>query len=272
MKRFAPNSRALVAVCAFYFAASFVTVAHGETPSPPPRPRLPLVSGVNEILFLGEARDALARAQAFENRNEIFGAVLEYERLIDQAATQAESQHTYEYFMVLAGAHLEAAHARLVYGGKFANNLTLKEQNEERVVAHLREIPGLVVAASKLGPPGDPRFKCEAYKLLANGLCFQGIVESNSANLLRAIEIYHDVEKCDPGSAVQTGRMISYAKSLEADISKRVFRADNIAKVISKVVSLSVPRFGNYLSAAVDFGYQVYREKKSGEKMPMGPR
>src|ERR1051326_9301386 len=97
MNRFAPNSRALLAVCAFYLAPSFVTVAHGETPSPPPRPRLPLVSGVNEILFLGEARDALARAQAFENRNEIFEAVREYERLIEQAATQREYQHTYEY-------------------------------------------------------------------------------------------------------------------------------------------------------------------------------
>jgi hypothetical protein len=267
------NSRITASALVTCLSCLFAAVGHAQPEQTPARDWLPLVSFVSEIMFLDQANEAASRARQFESRNALIEAAREYERLInDSAALSPELKHSYEFYMVLAGAHLDAARVRMNYDAALGTSLDLTEENRARIGAHLREVPGLVAAANKLVSGSDvERFRCEARKLLANGQCFLGILNRYSPDLLAAIRTYGEVEKCDPKSAAQAREMVSYAKSVEADISKRLFRTDNIAKALSKVVSLSVPRVGGYLSGTMDLLYEFYKEKH-GKTMPAGPR
>jgi hypothetical protein len=230
------------------------------------RPSL-LDSALSEVRFLDEAKKSLGRAREFESKHALFDAVQEYEDLIASSgklSATANLMHGYEYYVVLAGAHLDAARTRMAYGVSFNKNLDLTEQNRVRIENHLRAVPNLVVEArqSVAGRPGYEKSLCSAYKLLAYGQFLTGMIDLTSKDLLGAIETYKKVAACDPESAPQAQAMISYTKSVEADISKKTLRADNVAKVVSKFVSVSVPKVGSYLSMAIDLGYESYKEKK----------
>lgn len=230
------------------------------------RPSL-LDSALAEGRFFDEAKKSLSRAREFESNHALFDAVQEYEDLIassEKVSAMAKLMHGYEYNVVLAGAHLDAARTRMAYGVSFNKNLDLTEQNRVRIENHLKAVPSLVLAATQAasGRPEYEKSRCNAYKLLADGQFLTGMIDLSSKDLLGAIEAYKKVAACDPESASQAQAMISYTKSVEADISKKILRADNVAKVVSKFVSLSVPKVGSYLSMAIDLGYDFYKEKK----------
>jgi hypothetical protein len=247
------------------------TKTNAQTPAPA-RPRLPLVSALSEAMFLQKAAGSSERAKALEKQNDRLGAVQEYERLIEESAgLSPDLQHTYEFYMVVAGAHLDAARARMDYSVTLSDQ-KLREQNQTYISRHLKQVPALVIAAKDVATAGDQHFVCEAYKLLGSGRCLLGIVNQSSPDLLSAIEALKHVETCDPSVAAQTREMISYAKRLEADISNRIFRADNIAKMFSKIVSISVPKVGGYLAGALDIAWDSHKEKENKKAVPRGPR
>lgn len=237
--------------------------------SPAAQPRsLPLVSAVSEAVFLGDAQKSSARAQHFKNTGQPVNAIGEYEGLITSSEKLGSGlMHSYEYYVTIAGAHLDAASLCMTNASFYGQNLKLTDENRARIESHLAAVPNLAVAAAK----ASPKFSCQAYKLLGAGLFLRGTFNRNSKDLLDVIEIYKKIAACDKASAARASEMISYAKSVEANVSKRTFRLENIAKVASKVASLAVPRVGSYLAIGIEFAYESYEEKRKAS-VPVAPR
>jgi hypothetical protein len=261
------SSSAALLLCIFLLSRG-LTNAQGKPEET--RGKLPIVSAVSEIVFLDDAKRSLARARNFESKQAILDAVREYEGLIGRSEElPAQLKHSYEFYVVLAGAHLDAARTRVSHASSLTKSLDLTEQNQARISDHLKAVPSLVVAARDApGVPELAKFRCDAYKLLAHGMFLTGTVNLDSKHLLLAIDTYKKVALCDKESGSQAQAMISYTKSVENDVSKKILRANNVAKVISKSLSISVPRVGSYLSMAIDLGYEFYKEKK---KAPIPP-
>ena len=180
------------------------------------------------------------------------------------AQTSPQLEHTYEFQVALAGAHLDAARLRLKYGASLGSDLKLVEQNRALAVDHLNAVPSLVVAAAHeaRGTLDRDKFVCQAKKLLAEGQFLMGMSNRSVRDLRSAAEIYEKVSECDPNSRAHAREMVAYIKSVDHEMSHSIMSSDNIMKVVTKFVAISVPKYGGYLSGAVDLGYEFLKEKK----------
>lgn len=244
-------------------ALAIATAAAQNTPA---RKKLPLFSAVSEGIFLDDARAMAEKGRSFENQDRIFEAIRVFEEISTRGAqTSPQLEHTYEFQVALVGAHLDAARLRLKYGASLGSDLKLVEQNRALAVDHLNAVPSLVVAASReaRGEPDQDKFICQARKLLAEGQFLMGMSNRSVKDLRSAAQSYEKVSECDPSTRAHAREMVAYIKSVDREMSHSLMSADNIMKIVTKFVAISVPKYGSYLSQAVDLGYEFYKEKKT---------
>ena len=221
---------------------------------------IPLFQNAIETSFLEEAKAGSDRAKALESRHSYLAAAQEYEAEITRAQESSILSTSYSVTMVLADAHLDAARARMKYADTL-QNLGLHEQNQSLITGHLVQIPGLVTsAAQNAGRTGSvAKFKCRAYELLGHGSFLQGSLNRSSHDIELAIQAYRSTLPCDPEAAPHTEQVIAYLKSVDRDMRDSIVSNDNIAKMVSKVVSLSVGPWGDFVSAGIDGAYEYIK-------------
>jgi hypothetical protein len=219
--------------------------------------RVPLFQNTVEIPFLEEAKGSSDRAIAMETQHSYLQAAQQYEAEISRAQQSEILSTSYSVTLVLATAHLDAARVRIKYAGTL-KDLGLHEQNQSLITQHLAQIPDLVVAAAKKVDPGVSldKFKCRAYELLGHGSFLQGSVNRSAPDIETAIRAYERTLPCDPEAAPRTKQIIDYLKSVRRDM---FISTDSIEKAVSKVVSLSFGKWGNFVSVAVDIGYEYVK-------------
>jgi hypothetical protein len=218
---------------------------------------VPLFQNTIETPFLEQAKASADRAKAAESRKDYLQAVKAYESEIVLAQQSPILSTSYAVNMVLASAHLDAARLRMKYADSL-KDLSLHEQNQVLITGHLDQVPTLVVAAKdKVGPEENvEKFKCRAYELLGHGAFLRGTLNRSPHDIETAITAYERTLPCDAETAPQTKQIISYLKSTHRNMSDGFWTNDNIEKMVSKVVSLSTGKWGSYLSAGIDYGYQ----------------
>src|SRR5260370_11680485 len=76
---------------------------------------------LGSLAFLSAAKQSVARAKTFEERKDLVSAFQEYEAVIAKAEELPAVSRTYEVKVTEAGAHLDAARARIAYASTLTN-------------------------------------------------------------------------------------------------------------------------------------------------------
>jgi hypothetical protein len=218
---------------------------------------------LGSLSILEAAKQSVGRGKAYEERGDLVDAFQEYEAVIAKAEELPAVSRTYEVKVTEAGAHLDAARARIAYASTLTNSLQLTEQNAALISRHLRAVPDLIVSAARDGATPESRvFACRAYKLLAEGAFITGVTNRSAKDLESAQGACERVAGCDPSSRAHAQQMISYTKGVEREITHSPVSADNVAKIVSKFAGVAVPKGGSFLAAAIDIGYDFYKQRK----------
>ncbi len=234
-------------------------------------PRMRLGAMMETLQFVDLAAAKAKRAQALAGRSN-FEAILEYEALITTGEALPESgRRFYEFDVVMASAHLEAARLRLAYGAGLKGDLRSSEQNKAIILQHADKVPSYVVDAMRSAKEagGAEAFRCQAMKMLGEGGVLRGLAAGSPSDLHFAVETYEKVAACDPESRKNARAMISYIKGVERDLSAGLLHPDNMVKVVTRLIEVSVPELGNFLSAGIDLAYKFY---KNSRHLPEPPR
>jgi len=223
---------------------------------------VPSSQNSGESALLEEARRSSERAKAKEKQSSYLEAAQEYEAQISRAEQSPMLASSYAVILVLADAHLDAARVRREYGRRL-KDLGLHEQNQTLITRHLAVIPSLVMAAvNKVDRgPDVEKFQCPAYILVGHGAflqaVFPGNVNGSKRDFETAIKAYEHTLPCDPAAAPRTKKIIGYLKHEKRNMENGPLSDDNLEKVVSKVLGLSLGKWGSFVSAAVDglYGY-----------------
>ncbi len=236
-----------------------------------PEPGMRLGAVMKTLQFVDLAAAKVKRAQALAGRSS-FEAIGEYEALITTGESLPESgRRFYEFDVVMAGAHLEAARLRLAYGAGLKGDLRSIEQNKAIILLHTDKVPAYVVEAMRraVESGGAEVFRCQAMKMLGEGQVVRGLAADSASDLHSAVETYEKVAACDPESRKDARAMISYIKGVERDLSAGLLHPDNMVKVATRLIEVSVPKLGNFLSVGIDLAYRFY---KNSRRLPAPPR
>ncbi len=224
-----------------------------------------------EASFMQSARQTQAQADQFEAEHRTFEAMQQFEKLIaDAALLPPELQHTYQFHVILAASHLDAARTRIIYGGTLRDSLKMREENQRLVLDHLNLIPTLVVAASnEVGQgPDRPKFKADAYKILGAGEAYKALTNNSTHDLDVAITAYQKLATIDPAAAKQAKHMVSYLQGVKREMTKSILSYDNIVHISSALVKEAVPDVGGWLAAGIELGAHFYKEHRSDPEPP----
>ncbi len=246
------------------FISGVAATCMGQSQAPPPV-LVPLASAIYDLGFVIQATETRQKADALEAGHHVFEAMQLFEKLISSAAELPPGlQHGYQFDVILAACHLDAARTRIAYG-EGLHELKMREENQGLIMAHLNAIPGLVVAASQDVDADAHRskFKADAYTLLAAGQLYVGVLNSSAKDLDVCIKAYQKLAQTDPNAAVQARRMIKYVKGLERQVNHSIFSYDNIVKLTAAIVKEAVPDVGGWLAAGIEFGAGYYKEHRS---------
>ena len=259
---------------AVLFFASIAIGAQAQSTTAGKR-TMPLVSTVEEVVFLDNAKKTQAQADQLESQHDLYGAMMEFEKLIATSGQLSSALlHSYRYYMIIAASHLDAARTRIAYGAVYRGQRQAWEDNQGLIRNHLTAIPNFVVSAadvaSKELASGTERehFRADAYKLLAAGLFYRGILNSAPQDVNEAIRAYEQLAKTDPGSTAQAKRMISYLGGVRRQMENSALSYDNVVKLSSGIVKAAVPKWGTWLAPTLEIVAEYYKEHRSEPSPP----
>jgi hypothetical protein len=213
------------------------------------------------IAIQQDAEATAKRADAMWQQNRFVQVMQEYEGFLGRAQSVPEATRYYPVLMVLAGAHLEIAIARISmpeFQTRFHDEYRrLANAHLDRTLDLLRSA-NLAAAAAVPNAADNQNFLCHVFLRLAATVALRGIVNNVPADLDFAIKNYERSAACnsDYRSTIQ------FLRGLERNMTHSPLGSDAIVAFIAKFIG-STSKPGKYIAPFIEAAYDSYQKHQS---------